>query len=60
MSLTRETVQLERESAQKELAAYAKAGRKPSKRSLDEEARSAWEVINGRSDEMLYAGDFDQ
>lgn len=59
IELTRETVQLERETAERELAAFAKAG-KPAKRSIHEEARSVWNRMNGGSEDMLYAGDFDQ
>ncbi|KAF4507771.1 hypothetical protein G6O67_004234 [Ophiocordyceps sinensis] len=52
-------VQLERETAEMELAAFDKSG-SPAKRSLHEEARSVWDLMNGRSDEKLHAGSFDQ
>ncbi|PHH87209.1 hypothetical protein CDD83_9176 [Cordyceps sp. RAO-2017] len=56
-------VQLERETAERELAALAKPGAAPpakAKRSVDLDLRSVWKTMNGRSDEMLYAGEFDQ
>ncbi|PNY26411.1 sulphydryl oxidase protein [Tolypocladium capitatum] len=52
-------VQLERETAAKELAAVA-GDNDSGKRSVDEEARSVWKVMNGRSGDLLYAGEFDQ
>ncbi|PFH55947.1 hypothetical protein XA68_17340 [Ophiocordyceps unilateralis] len=46
-------VSLEREKAQR----LANSG--PTKRSIDEEARSVWERMNGRPGELLHAGAFD-
>ncbi|KAJ6443174.1 pyridine nucleotide-disulfide oxidoreductase-like protein [Purpureocillium lavendulum] len=53
-------VQLERETAAKELAALPEGNATTTKRSVDEEARSVWDVMNGRADDLLYAGEFDQ
>ncbi|UNI20466.1 hypothetical protein JDV02_006548 [Purpureocillium takamizusanense] len=54
-------VQLERETAAKELAALPEGNSTAvHKRSVDEHARSLWDVVNGRRDDMLYAGEFDQ
>lgn len=53
-------VQLERETAAKELAALPESNSTTTKRSVDEHARSLWDEMNGRPDDMLYAGKFDQ
>ncbi|KAL3960588.1 hypothetical protein ACCO45_005705 [Purpureocillium lilacinum] len=53
-------VQLERETAAKELAALPESNSTATKRSVDEHARSLWDEMNGRPDDMLYAGKFDQ
>ncbi|ODA79676.1 hypothetical protein RJ55_05270 [Drechmeria coniospora] len=52
-------VQLERENAARELANLP-AGNNVTKRSIDVEARSVWNIMNGPSDDMLHAGEFDQ
>lgn len=52
-------VQLERETAAKELDAL-KNSTAVAKRSLNEEAKSLWERMNGLPGDLLYAGEFDQ
>ncbi|KAG5986729.1 hypothetical protein E4U54_005282 [Claviceps lovelessii] len=49
-------VQLERDNEEAELAGLKKVTR----RSLDEEARSLWNRMNGDADDLLNAGSFDQ
>ncbi|POR34713.1 Uncharacterized protein TPAR_05091 [Tolypocladium paradoxum] len=49
-------VQLERETAAKELKGLGNS----TKRSVHEDARSVWNIMNGRSGDLLYAGEFDQ
>ncbi|KJZ79461.1 hypothetical protein HIM_00930 [Hirsutella minnesotensis 3608] len=54
-------VQLERETAIQELAAAgANNPPQPFKRSIDEQEREAWQIMNPRSVDMLYAGAFDR
>jgi hypothetical protein len=49
-------VQLERETANEELAALDKTA----KRSFHDEARSLWDFMNGPEGELMFAGAFDQ
>lgn len=54
-------VQLEREASLRELAAYNKTSSSSMQaRSVDEHARSLWDLVSGQPGDPLYAGKFDQ